>query len=519
MASIHSTIDDAGEPGPPHVVRFRWKSEGDGKLVAGRETFRRRDSAQRWVRQFDEARETGGWPGVREFVLAWRARDAEPDAEPDEPTLGEFMEDWFRRDAVPNLAPNTIATYLPTYNNHIRALPVDPKTLDGQTFGELPLSEFAEPHIHQEFRESLRLTGRSISNQDAARKVLSSALSWGVESRSYRRWLPTNGAKLTTTRRRRSNRPVRQPTETRLPRSRVFNAYDYEFVRAQLLARTEQRTWEPHRDAAFLDLTFGCGLRPEEARGERWWQVLWPTADVEGVLRVREVIAAGQVADGKTVGSFRDAPLPRLIADRLRQWREIATAHGLPTGLQDFIIPGRAPKIGRRDPGGHMTASQEKKWGGRYLTPACEAVAAAHPQRAYLAGATTYAGRRGHISSRLAAGQSAPAVASDCGTSRKTIIGHYQEDLGDDFERPYPPFDEQLARARAEVARIWVPRAPATETLRCQAGDHDWERPKTPGTKPRSCPEHRGKRAQADVIELAPPTDAVVDPERRRAAV
>jgi integrase len=519
MASIHSTLTDAGEPGPPHVVRFRWKPELDGELRAGRATFQRIDTARRWLRDFDEAREIGGWPGVREFVLAWRARDAEPDEEPEEPTLAEFLEDWMRRDAVPNLAPNTIASYLPAYNNHIRALPVDPKDPKGQVFGELPLSEFAEPHIHNEFRESLRLTGRSKSNQEAAKKVLSSALSWGVESRKYRRWLPTNGAKLTTTRRRRSNRPARQPIEARLPRSRVFNAYDHEFVRAALLARNEQRTWEPHRDAAFLDLTFGCGLRPEEARGERWWQVLWPTDEAEGVLRVREVIAAGQVAEGKTVGSFRDAPLPRLIADRLREWREIASAHGLPTGLQDFIIPGRAPKIGKRDPGGHMTANQEKKWGGKYLKPACEAVAGAHPERAYLADATTYAGRRGHISSRLAAGESAPAVASDCGTSRKTIIGHYQEDLGDDFERPYPPFEEQLARARVEVARIWVPPTPATETLRCEAGDHDWERPRTPGTKPRSCPEHRRKRAGADVIELVPRTDADAGSGRRLKSV
>jgi hypothetical protein len=75
------------------------------------------------------------------------------------------------------------------------------------------------------------------------------------------------------------------------------------------------------------------------------------------------------------------------------------------------------------------------------------------------------------------------------------------------------------SRARAEVPRIWVPRAPATETLRCQAGGHDWERPKTPGTKPLSCPEHRGKRAHADVIELAPRSDAVAAPERRHAAV
>jgi hypothetical protein len=211
MASIQSTVTDAGEPGPPHVVRFRWKPELDGELRAGRATFRRIDTARRWLRDFDEAREMGGWPGLREFVLAWRAVDAGAEDQPEEPTLAEFMSDWLRRDAVPNLAPNTIASYLPAYNNHIRALPVDPKDPDGQVFGELGLSEFAEPHVHNEFRASLKATGRLESNQQAARKVLSSALSWGVENRTYRRWLPTNGAKLVTGRRRRSNRVPRGP--------------------------------------------------------------------------------------------------------------------------------------------------------------------------------------------------------------------------------------------------------------------------------------------------------------------
>jgi hypothetical protein len=71
------------------------------------------------------------------------------------------MEDWLRRDAVPKPRSEHDRSYLPAYNNHIRALPVDPKDPDGQVFGELPLSEFAEPHIHNEFRESLKLTGRS----------------------------------------------------------------------------------------------------------------------------------------------------------------------------------------------------------------------------------------------------------------------------------------------------------------------------------------------------------------------
>jgi integrase len=283
----------------------------------------------------------------------------------------------------------------------------------------------------------------------------------------------------------------------------VFNAFDYELVRAELVARTDQRTWEPHRDAAMLDLQFGCGCRPEEARGARWWQVLWPTDRSPGVLRVREVVAAGQIDDGKTIGSLRDAILPGVIAERIREWREIAATHGLATGSQDFIVPGRAPRRGGKDPGGHMTQSQEKRWGGRYLRPACKAAAHADTARAYLADATPYAGRRGHISSRLAVGESVPAVAESCGTSRKTITAHYHEDLGADFERPYPPFEEQLSRARVHVASIWVPRAPATETLRCETGAHDWQRPKRPGTKPRSCPEHRSRRAHTDVIELA----------------
>jgi hypothetical protein len=144
-----------------------------------------------------------------------------------------------------------------------------------------------------------------------------------------------------------------------------------------------------------------------------------------------------------------------------------------------------------------MTQSQEKRWGGKYLRPACRAVAQADPARAYLADATPYAGRRGHISSRLAAGESVPAVAENCGTSRKTITAHYHEDLGDEFERPYPPFEEQLTRAREELKQIRVPRPAATEILHCEAGDHDWERPKRPGTKPRSCPEHHAARRRA----------------------
>jgi len=285
--------------------------------------------------------------------------------------------------------------------------------------------------------------------------VLSSALSWGVQTRAYADWLPTNGARQVIRRRRRghlSEREEQQAREQAAPRSRVFNAFDYELIRAQLLSRAGQRTWEQHRDAAYLDLQFGCGLRPEEGRGERWRGVLWPTDGAPGKLRIREVVVAGRLGPPKTAGSLRDAPLPDMIAERLRAWREIAAAAGLPAGPDDFIIPGLAARRSTRQPGGHFTESQERRWGGKYLQPACRAVAEEHADRGYLADATAYACRRGYISSRLAAGDSVPAVADDCGTSRKTITGHYHEDLGDEFPRPYPPFGEQLRQAAARFA-------------------------------------------------------------------
>src|SRR3954463_7111521 len=132
-----------------------------------------------------------------------------------------------------------------------------------------------------------------------------------------------------------------------------------------------------------------------------------------------------------------------------------------------------------------------------------EAVAERHRE------AVSSMARPGRPEDGLAAGESVPAVAESCGTSRKTITAHYHEDLGEDFERPYPRFAEQLARARTTVAGTWTPRAPATETLRCEAGDHEWERPKRPGSKPRARPDPRRRRTRAALLALAPRRGAI----------
>ena len=91
------------------------------------------------------------------------------------------MADWLRRDIVGRAAQKTQELYLATYNNHIRALPADRAKPDGPVFGELPLSEFAKPYGYADFRDALRADRPVQAHQDVAKKVLSSALSWGVQ--------------------------------------------------------------------------------------------------------------------------------------------------------------------------------------------------------------------------------------------------------------------------------------------------------------------------------------------------
>jgi hypothetical protein len=102
----------------------------------------------------------------------------------------------------------------------------------------------------------------------------------------------------------------------------------------------------------------------------------------------------------------------------LAAWREEAASHGLAVGDGDFIIPGAA-----RD--GPFSLNQHKKWGAKYFRPAAQAVAREHLKLAYLAGATPYSARRGHITCRILAGEPVEVVARSCGTSPATIYGHY----------------------------------------------------------------------------------------------
>ena len=142
------------------------------------------------------------------------------------------------------------------------------------------------------------------------------------------------------------------------------------------------------------------------------------------MLWVNWVLSEGELADAKTEGSHRPAPLLPRTAAVLRWWRETAVETGLPGGRDDFIFPGAAPD-------GHLTRHQQHQWPARCFKPAALA-ASQSEQHAYLAEATPYSCRRGHVAPRLATGEDIARVAEDCGTSTEMIHRHYLQALSGD---------------------------------------------------------------------------------------
>lgn len=61
---------------------------------------------------------------------------------------------------------------------------------------------------------------------------------------------------------------------------------------------------------------------------------------------------------------------------------------------------------------------------------------------------------------------------------------------------------------------------PNSEILHCQLGDHEWERPRVRGAKPKNCPEHApyvpGKRPSTPEEEERQALRKAADAERRR---
>ncbi len=170
-----------------------------------------------------------------------------------------------------------------------------------------------------------------------------------------------------------------------------------------------------------------------------------------------EVLSQGRLDEwGKTEHSTqRRTAIPPLLQEDLAEWRSALQAIGYPVGELDFIIPGdlAGPTHGERDPrtgACHFSENQAGGWGQRFFTPAVEK-AALQPELFAILGATPYSLRRGGISLRLRA-EDPQTVASECGTSLRTLSKHYAYAI-EDLRRNGPrPADIEWRAARAEQA-------------------------------------------------------------------
>ena len=346
-------------------------------------------------------------------------------------TLWEFMALWFNEDAAPNLAEATLVNYLQMANKWIRPIA-----------GTWPLRAFEKPRTVNEFLQRAEREGARPPTRDRVRKILSSALTWGVEHRGE--LISANGCKQVSSRRRRRSKRSNSAPPAARP-ERALDAVEAESIARAMLERRDQRTWQPQRDALILRCLFGLGMRPEELVAARWSALTRPSRRGNWILVIDRALSHGSITSVKTVE--RSKRVPPHVLERLMEWRDYAEQYGLPSGERDFIVPGHAED-------GHFTLNQHKKWGPRYFAPAAARVAERAPRFAHLALATPYAARRGHITCRILAGEPVEAIARSCGTSAATIYRHYFVAIDAvDAGHCLPSFDEQLSRAAEQLGR------------------------------------------------------------------
>src|SRR5690606_3398128 len=110
----------------------------------------------------------------------------------------------------------------------------------------------------------------------------------------------------------------------------------------------------------------------------------------------------------------------------------------------EFIIPGAAA-------GGHYTLEQQHNF--IRDVKACGRVAAEDDsEMRFLAKATPYSLRRGHISLRVLAGEDIKRIADECGTSTAMIHRHYLYELDMRHEQPDGlSFDRAVLAARCAI--------------------------------------------------------------------
>jgi integrase len=413
-----------------------------------RKPYQTRSGAWRYEAGF---RDHGGITRTRAFTSekrrdAWIARYEEAEREnrlkaflegvdpaPGTLTVEELLVAWFAHDADPalpgGLARATFDSFRSVARRHIIGITRDKH---GKLTGRAPYAIGATPATDLESAGPIRrwLDGmRAASVGDATEKrawaVLSSALSWAVERDDYP--LRVNGCRLIDRRRtrRRSSRRIDNSTAA-LPRHQRSNLTAWalspvavELVRARLLTRPAALALVALRDATYVSVQYQLACRNQEA-----WALRWDVLRHDCV-ELTEVLSYDALDEGKTAGSVRRVPLPRLLADDLKVWRAALEQAGHATDPESFVFPGSVAGTDHGHALGHMTGNQARKWGAKYFRPAVQAVHNACPSEHPIATATPYSLRRGGISLRIRAGEDRQVIAEECGTSVAVIDRHY----------------------------------------------------------------------------------------------
>jgi integrase len=409
--------------------------------------------ARAWMDDYVTA-ERRGRDSLRRFLLDLDAKEAN---EAEGRTIAEILELFLELDAHPRneegLAPSTYTLYRSVLNCHLLGKPRHesgsrhklPAAGYAVTIASTPAERFNKPQAPRAWREQMREAGVSRATRVRAWRVLSSALSWAASSPAVPE-IHTNGCKLAkepvTSRRRSARRGgtgFAPPARPRSLASWALSPQAVEAIREQMLLGAEQRgAILAQRDATIVSLQYGLALRSQEVWGLRW-------NSLDGNFAwVAEVLSCGQLEQwGKTEFSTRRrTAIPSVVREDLERWRAILASSGQSTRTVDFIIPGNLAGAthGRRDPetgAVYFSRAQAKTWGRACFTPAVR-TAAQHERFARILGATPYALRRGGISLRLRT-EDPQTVASECGTSLKTISEHYSfpiEDLREHLPRP-----------------------------------------------------------------------------------
>jgi integrase len=179
-------------------------------------------------------------------------------------------------------------------------------------------------------------------------------------------------------------------------------------------------------DATLVSVLGYAGLRPGEALALLWGDV------GEERIEVTKAVSLGEVRDRTKTGRDRSVPLPRHVAQDLREWR---LASGVPHEY-DFVFPGRD--------GEPWDENAYRRFIRGRLRPACEAAGIVTDRPAYVL-------RHAFVSHQIAAGRTIIEIARAAGHSPTMTMSTYGH-IVDEWEGKGPvSIEDEVAKARGEV--------------------------------------------------------------------